>query len=265
MYRAKDAGRNRWVQFDDSMHEAVAGRLSIEQKLRRAIDGGGMSLPYQPIVDLASEAVSGFEALAGMEIDDDGCRRTVHRGRRGQRAHPALGRWVLGEARGQLARWRSENPDLADLYMSVDLSARQLRDTMLLPLVRESLARGGIPASCVRLEITDSVLMDDAEAALLVLRELRTIGVHLSVDDFGTGYSSLGYLKDPVSTVNIDRSFVAGLVDTVDRPGDRPCRHGDGAGGRPRRHGRGRRDGRPPRLPARARLRVGAGVGPVAA
>jgi EAL domain-containing protein (putative c-di-GMP-specific phosphodiesterase class I) len=101
--------------------------------------------------------------------------------------------------------------------MSVNLSARQLRDAMLLPLVRESLARGGIPASCVRLEITESVLMDDAQAALVVLRELRAIGVRLSVDDFGTGYSSLGYLKRfPVSTVKIDRSFVAGLVDNAD-------------------------------------------------
>jgi diguanylate cyclase (GGDEF)-like protein len=218
MYRAKDAGRNRWVQFDESMHEAVAGRLSTEQKLRRAMDDGGMSLHYQPIVDLASETVSGFEALARMEID-------------GERVPPdvfipvaedsglilPLGRWVLSEALGQLARWRSANPDRPDLYMSVNLSARQLRDTMLLPLVRESIADGGIPASCVRLEITESVLMDDAEAALLVLRELRAVGVQLSVDDFGTGYSSLGYLKRfPVSTVKIDRSFVAGLVDNAD-------------------------------------------------
>jgi diguanylate cyclase (GGDEF)-like protein len=218
MYRAKDAGRNRWVLFDESMHEAVAVRLSTEQKLRRAIDEGGMSLHYQPIVDLASEEVSGFEALARMEVD-------------GERVPPdvfipvaedsglilPLGRWVLSEALAQLSLWRRANPGRADLYMSVNLSARQLRDAMLLPLVRESLARGGIPASCVRLEITESVLMDDAQAALVVLRELRAIGVRLSVDDFGTGYSSLGYLKRfPVSTVKIDRSFVAGLVDNAD-------------------------------------------------
>jgi EAL domain-containing protein (putative c-di-GMP-specific phosphodiesterase class I) len=92
------------------------------------------------------------------------------------------------------------------------VSARQLRDPELIPLVRSEIARHGIPAEALRLEITESVLMDDAEAAMLVLQQLRDIGVHLYVDDFGTGYSSLGYLKRfPVSTVKIDRSFVSGL------------------------------------------------------
>jgi len=216
MYRAKEAGRNRWTLFDESMHEAVAGRLGTEQLLRRALDGGGLSVHYQPIVALATDRITGFEALARLEID-------------GERIPPdvfipvaedsglilPVGRWVLAEALRQLGQWHRQGGE--HLYMSVNLSARQLRDTALIPLVKSALAADGIPAESLRLEITESVLMDDADAALTVLEQLRALGVHLSVDDFGTGYSSLGYLKRfPVSTVKIDRSFVSGLADNTD-------------------------------------------------
>ncbi|MEP7053849.1 MAG: EAL domain-containing protein [Actinomycetota bacterium] len=221
MYRAKDAGRNRWSLFTTAMHDAVAERLSIEQDLRRAMEAGTISLHYQPIVELAHENLGGFEALARMEID-------------GRRVPPdvfipvaeetglilPLGRWVLREAVRQLGLWRNQYSDLhPDLYMSVNVSARQLRDPELIPMVRAEIAKHGVPPHALRLEITESVLMDDAEAAMLVLQQLRDIGVHLYVDDFGTGYSSLGYLKRfPVSTVKIDRSFVSGLgADTDDQ------------------------------------------------
>ena len=214
MYRAKDAGRNRWTLFTGAMHAAVAERLSVEQDLRRAMAEGGISLHYQPIVDLQDEHLGGFEALARMEID-------------GRRVPPdvfipvaeetgliqPLGRWVLRESVRQLGVWRTQSADLQpDLYMSVNVSARQLRDPQLIQMVKAELAEHGVPPHALRLEITESVLMDDAEAAMLVLRQLRGVGVHLYVDDFGTGYSSLGYLKKfPVSTVKIDRSFVSGL------------------------------------------------------
>ena len=214
MYRAKDAGRNRWTLFTTAMHEAVAERLSTEQELRRAMAEKTISLHYQPIVDLGTEELGGFEALARMEID-------------GRRVPPdvfipvaeetglilPLGRWVLSEAVRQLGVWRSQYVDLhPELYMSVNVSARQLRDPQLIPIVKAELAANGVPPWALRLEITESVLMDDAEAAMLVLQQLRGIGVQLYVDDFGTGYSSLGYLKRfPVNTVKIDRSFVAGL------------------------------------------------------
>jgi diguanylate cyclase len=219
MYRAKEAGRNRWIIFQESMHEAVAGRLSTEQDLRRALETNALSLHYQPIVDLETEHVVGFEALARMEID-------------GRRIPPdvfipvaeetglivPVGRWVLREAVRQLALWRREYALEHDqLYMSVNVSARQLRDPQLIPMVKAELVGNSIPPDALRLEITESVLMEDAEAALLVLQQLRDIGVHLYVDDFGTGYSSLGYLKRfPVSTVKIDRAFVAGLGENSD-------------------------------------------------
>jgi diguanylate cyclase (GGDEF)-like protein len=214
MYRAKDAGRNRWILFTTAMHEAAAGRLSIEQDLRRAMEAESISLHYQPIVDLTTEQLGGFEALARMEID-------------GRRVPPdvfipvaeetglivPLGRWVLREAVRQLGVWRQLYGDLhPDLYMSVNVSARQLRDPELISVVKAEIAKNGVPPHALRLEITESVLMDDAEAAMVVLQQLSDIGVHLYVDDFGTGYSSLGYLKRfPVSTVKIDRSFVSGL------------------------------------------------------
>lgn len=214
MYRAKDAGRNRWVLFTGAMHAAIAERLTVEQDLRRAMAENTISLHYQPIVDLHDEHLGGFEALARMEID-------------GRQVPPdvfipvaeetglilPLGRWVLREAVRQLGVWRRQYADVQpDLYMSVNVSARQLRDPALIPIVKAELVANGVPPHALRLEITESVLMDDAEAAMLVLRQLRSIGVHLYVDDFGTGYSSLSYLKKfPVSTVKIDRSFVSGL------------------------------------------------------
>jgi diguanylate cyclase (GGDEF)-like protein len=219
MYRAKEAGRNRWIVYQEAMHQAAAGRLSTEQDLRRALENNGISLHYQPIVDLESELIVGFESLARMEID-------------GRRIPPdvfipvaeetglilPLGRWVLREAVRQLALWRREFALHHDqLYMSVNVSARQLRDPQLIGLVKAELLANAVPPDALRLEITESVLMDDAEAALLVLQQLRDIGVQLYVDDFGTGYSSLGYLKRfPVSTVKIDRSFVSGLGEDSD-------------------------------------------------
>ena len=121
-----------------------------------------------------------------------------------------LGRWVLGEACRQLAAWRSEGRTA--LRVAVNLSARQFADPDLIAVVAEALARAGLPADALWLEITESVLMEEVEATAETLRALKRLGVHLSVDDFGTGYSSLSYLKRfPVDLLKIDRSFVDGL------------------------------------------------------
>ncbi|MGH9283044.1 MAG: EAL domain-containing protein, partial [Acidimicrobiales bacterium] len=129
-----------------------------------------------------------------------------------------IGRWVLAEACAQMGRWRAARPDLEHLQVGVNLSARQFTDPDLVSMVADALARAGIPPRSLSLEITESVLMEEAEATTETLRALKQLGVCLSIDDFGTGYSSLSYLKRfPVDVVKIDRSFVGGLgVDPED-------------------------------------------------
>ena len=123
-----------------------------------------------------------------------------------------IGEWVIREACRQLAAWRSAAPDRALTTISVSLSARQLRHPDLPELVAEALSESGIEPECLRLEITESTLMNDADAAVAALKALKTLGVRLAVDDFGTGYSSLAYLKRfPVDTLKLDHSFISGL------------------------------------------------------
>jgi diguanylate cyclase (GGDEF)-like protein len=214
MYQAKEAGRDGVAVFDASMRDRVAERLLLEQDLRLALDADQLQVHFQPIVSLHDEQPTGFEALI----------RWAHPTR--GMVPPAtfipiaedtgliveLGAWVLGEAARQVAEWRLTLPGAADLSVAVNLSARQLRDPRLLARVADVLDRSGLPGSALCLELTESLLMEDPQVAAATLRELRGLGVRLSVDDFGTGYSSLSYLKRfPVDHVKIDRSFVEGL------------------------------------------------------
>ena len=130
-----------------------------------------------------------------------------------------LGRWVLEEACGQAERWnRDRSEDAPPLFVSVNLSARQFTKGDLVEDIGMTLARTGLEADALELEITESVLMDQSEAGIRALRDLRGLGVRLVLDDFGTGYSSLSYLKHlPLDTIKIDRSFVAGIEDVADR------------------------------------------------
>ncbi|HVW31175.1 MAG TPA: EAL domain-containing protein, partial [Acidimicrobiia bacterium] len=209
MYRAKERGRAGVEFFDEPMRSEAAGRLDTQNALHRALDRGELRLAYQPIVDLATSRVAGVEALL----------RWNHPGR-GLLAPSAfvplaeeaglivpIGRWVIEEAARACARWRDHG-----LFVSVNLSARQLRQPGLLDLVSGAVGSCGLSRDALRLELTESVLMEDLELHGQTLRALRSTGVSLALDDFGTGYSSLTYLRRfPVSTVKIDRSFVAGL------------------------------------------------------
>jgi diguanylate cyclase (GGDEF)-like protein len=216
MYKAKDSGRNRFAFFDSSLRDRVRTRVDLEQALRGALERGELSVYYQPIIDLATERFSGYEAL--MRWD-----------------HPQLGRvsplefipiaedtglivtsgaWLLEEAAAQLARWRADRPEL---HVSVNVSVRQLRDDSLVEVVQGVLDRTGLPASALWLEITESCVIEEPDKILAILRELRTLGITLCIDDFGTGYSSLSYLRRfPAGIVKIDRSFVAGLGEDGD-------------------------------------------------
>ncbi|HET9516358.1 MAG TPA: EAL domain-containing protein [Actinoplanes sp.] len=220
MYQAKEAGRNGYAFFDASLRERTLERMEIDQSLRGALDRGELAVHYQPIVDLATEQSTGFEALMRWNSPKLGPVSPV-------RFIPvaedtglivASGAWLLDEAAGQLARWTATQPaGTLPLHVSVNLSVRQLRDSSIVDLVGATLARTGLPPEALWLEITESAVMQEPESALGVLSAMRSLGVTLCIDDFGTGYSSLNYLKRlPVGIVKIDRSFVNGLGNDRD-------------------------------------------------
>ncbi len=210
MYRAKQLGANQFRFYTDDMNASALKRVDMESRLRGAVEERRMELYYQPIIDLGSGAVVAAEALL--------------RWRDGQRwISPdefiplaedmgliiPLGRWVLEEAARQARLWLDSG---MDLRVSVNLSARQFRDPDLGGHIREALERAGVPANRLRLEITESVIMDSAEAAARILGELQSMGLGISIDDFGTGYSSLAYLRRfPIDQFKIDRSFIQDL------------------------------------------------------
>jgi EAL domain-containing protein (putative c-di-GMP-specific phosphodiesterase class I) len=217
MYRAKHGGRSRYEIFDPSMNVAAMERLALETDLHHAIGPGACAefrVFYQPLVELSTGRVAGLEALVRWEHP-----------RRGLLAPGAfvalaeetglivpLGRWVLCEACRQARTWQ-ELAGNHRLLINVNLSARQFQDPDLASSVAHILAETGLEPGCLELEITESVLMGDAESSRRALAELQALGVRLAIDDFGTGYSSLAYLKRlPVDTLKIDRTFVAGLA-----------------------------------------------------
>jgi diguanylate cyclase (GGDEF)-like protein/PAS domain S-box-containing protein len=212
MYRAKERGRNRVEFFDNGMSETATSQLRLVGEMHRALERGELRVYYQPIVEVASGVITGYEALVRWEHPERGLLApgdfvdvAEEAGLIGE-----IGEWVLLEALGQLARWRERSPK-RDLTMSINLAARQVNET--LPAVLDAaLAATGVPPDAVWLELTESALMADARAAASVLDTVRSMGIHVSVDDFGTGYSSMTYLQRfPVEGIKVDRSFVAGL------------------------------------------------------
>ncbi|OJF12634.1 putative bifunctional diguanylate cyclase/phosphodiesterase [Couchioplanes caeruleus] len=219
MYRAKGEGPGRVTFFDTSMHDQVRERTELEAALRQALGAGQMYVAYQPIVGTESGQPVGAEALV----------RWVHP-ERGQ-VPPSvfipiaeeagligvIGTWVRQEALRQLSEWRQDGTVGADFYLSINVSPRQLTDPELPLIVAGELGRFGVPAHCVALEMTESVMVDGSRVTGQVLSELRKLGLKLLIDDFGTGFSALGYLRRfPVTGVKIDRSFVTGLGSSTE-------------------------------------------------
>lgn len=221
MYRAKRDGRVRSVLFADTMREEALARLDTEVELRRALSAGDLLLHYQPVVDLHSNAIIGFEALLRWQHPSRGLVMPVEVISIAEETGliVPLGEWVVAEACRQLATWHREFPRSTPLTMAVNLSGVQLVHPAFVERLAEILERSGIERSAVFLEITESVMMRDATHSLAVLQALKRLGVQLSIDDFGTGYSSLSYLKQfPVDVLKIDKSFVDGLgSDPYDR------------------------------------------------
>jgi diguanylate cyclase (GGDEF)-like protein/PAS domain S-box-containing protein len=213
LYRAKDKGRSRAEVFDDELRGRALRRVELEEALREAMAAGQFSVHYQPQVAVATGGVVGFEALLRWHhprFGDVTPSEFVPIAESTGLIRP-IGRWVLDEAAGQLAAWRRDHPELG-ITVAVNLSALQLSDDALVDTVQEVVSRHGVDPSSLCLEITESVVMDDASASVETLRRLKALGVRLAIDDFGTGYSSLAYLKRfPVDYLKVDRVFVAGL------------------------------------------------------
>ena len=210
MYRAKSRGKARHEVFDKTMHDRAVRLLKVETDLRRAIDRGELRVHYQPIVSLVTGRISGFEALV--------------RWQRGDELVPAyeiipvaeetglitqIGDWVLREALGQAMEWRRFAPHGDPFHVHVNLSPRQFLQPNLIEQIERSLDDTSADPTLLHLEVTESVLIENAEAAGDLLRALRASRVGLSLDDFGTGYSSLSTLQQfPFDTLKIDRAFV---------------------------------------------------------
>jgi diguanylate cyclase (GGDEF)-like protein/PAS domain S-box-containing protein len=211
MYRAKGMGIAKHAVFDVTMHDRAVAVLQLENDLRRAIERGELRVQYQPIVALGSGKIVGFEALA----------RWQHR-QRGTVAPSefiplaeetgvigSLGRWVMQEACTQMRRLQANHPRIPALTLSVNISGRQVLQPDLVEQIDDTLRATGLDARSLRLEITESVLVENAAAATRCLTRLRQLGLQLCIDDFGTGYSSLSYLhRLPIDLLKIDSSFV---------------------------------------------------------
>jgi len=211
MYRSKSLGKARHETFGEEMQEHFNNVLQIETDLRRAHEREEFFVNYQPIVSLEDFRVCGFEALVRWQHPERGLISPADFIPIAEEGGQILqiGEWVLREACSQLKRWQEEFPADTSLYVTVNLSPKQFAQPDLVGQVKGILNETGLDASFLKLEITESVLMDDFEAAAKLLFDLRGLGVRLSIDDFGTGYSSLTYLhRFPIDTLKIDRSFV---------------------------------------------------------
>jgi len=211
MYRAKELGKARSVAFDPAMRGTTVTPLDVETDLRRALERHEMVLNYQPIVSLSDGKIRGFEALARW-----------HHAERGD-IPPSefiplaeetgmiveLGQWVLRNACAQMVEWNKDFTDQGPFEISVNLSGRQFTQLDLVRMVTNSLEGTGLQANCLKLEITESALMENAQRSAQMLRHLKELDIKVCVDDFGTGYSSLSYLHTfPIDTLKIDKSFV---------------------------------------------------------
>ncbi len=214
MFAAKKMGRGRIEVFAEPMRQRAVARLETESALRRALVHNEFRVHYQPLVRFESSEVIGLEALLrwqhperGLLAADDFLAVAEETG-----LIVPIGAWVLQEACAQTASWVAEADDQVPLSVSVNLSARQLHDDALVPMVEAALASSGLDPALLVLEVTESTLMSDRDHAIDVLQRLAQIGVQVGIDDFGTGQSSLAYLRAlPVHTLKIDHSFVKDL------------------------------------------------------
>lgn len=214
MYRAKNAGRNRFEMFDRAMHAEALARLQIENDLRRAVDNQDFLLYYQPIVSLATGRIDMVEALIRWRHFDRGIvppAEFVGVAEETGLVVP-MGRWALAEACRQVQAWQEELAWDAPLGLSVNLSVRQFGQADLVRMVAATLQDTKLAAGSLHLEITESAIISQSHPAVNIIHDLRALGVAIHLDDFGTGYSSLSYLhRIPLDAIKIDRAFTSAI------------------------------------------------------
>jgi diguanylate cyclase (GGDEF)-like protein len=216
MYRAKSLGKARYEVFATGMLKDAIDRLQLESDLRQGIEAEEFLLYYQPILCLKTDRIAGFEALVRWQHHERGF------------VSPAsfiplaeetglilpLGQWIFQQACHQIAQWR-RHPDYASLSMSINLSSRQFAQPNLVNLLGQALKQAELGADAIKIEITESMVMGNVEAAIDLMLQLKSLGLKLSIDDFGTGYSSLSYLhRFPLDTLKVDRSFVSRMDES---------------------------------------------------
>jgi diguanylate cyclase (GGDEF)-like protein/PAS domain S-box-containing protein len=214
MYAAKDAGKGTAQTFEAGMHQRVLDRLELTGELQRGIEREQFELDYQPIVELDTGHIVGAEALVRWAHPDRGRLAPGHFIALAEETGMivALGAWILRTACGQAAAWHRELPERS-VYMTVNVSTRQLHDPEFPAVVADALAQSGLPGTKLVLEITESLLPEDGREMVAHLTALKRLGVRVAVDDFGSGYSALSRLQAyPVDILKIDRSFIDGLA-----------------------------------------------------
>jgi diguanylate cyclase (GGDEF)-like protein/PAS domain S-box-containing protein len=215
LYLAKGAGKATWQRYRTDLHTAMVERLALRTSLLEAIDARQFVLQYQPIVDISTQTVVGVESLVRWQHPDRGLLGPFHFIDLAEEsgAIVAIGAWVLRESLRQVTAWKAADPETAPRYVSVNVSARQFRTPGFVDQVRQALAEAGAEPGWLLLEITESLVLRDADQVWTDLRTLRELGVRIAIDDFGTGYSSLSYLLQmPVDVLKIDKSFIDDII-----------------------------------------------------
>ena len=219
MYMAKENGKDRYEEFRDRMHTTVMERLELEADFRQGVINEDLVVHYQPIVNLDTKGIVGFEALVRWQHPTRGLLRPEAFLAFAEQAGfmGAVDCFVLTKACGQVLRWQRDGLVAPDASISVNLSARDMVEAGIDRAVRILLAESGFDPSNLIVEITESAMMNDIDAAVRELRSLKALGLRIAIDDFGTGYSSLAYLQRlPIDILKIDRSFVAALSADVE-------------------------------------------------
>ncbi|WP_404786218.1 EAL domain-containing protein [Altericista sp. CCNU0014] len=215
LYRAKAIGRGCHVVFDTAMHDRVLDALQLENDLRQAIKNQEFFLVYQPIFELKTNRLEGFEALIrwncpkrGLVLPSQFILIAEETG-----LIVPIGDWILTEACRQLRHWKKLDPSYGSLKISVNCSAKQFFQPDFVEKISQSLFKNQLSVSDLKIEITESVLLENTEQVTSIFSSLETLGVHLCMDDFGTGYSSLSYLhRFPIKSLKIDRSFIKNML-----------------------------------------------------
>ncbi|EAZ88420.1 hypothetical protein CY0110_06459 [Crocosphaera chwakensis CCY0110] len=211
MYKAKEQGKARYMIFDSVMYAQAQKRLELETNLRIGLEKQEFIVYYQPIISLVDKKLVGFEALVRWQHPQKGLippNEFIPVSEDTKLIIP-IGEWVLLESCRQLATWQQKYPECSMLKMSINLSIKQLKNNTFVSKIEKILDQTGLNGNSLKLEITESILMENILELRDILRQIKSLGIELSIDDFGTGYSSLSYLHNlPVDNLKIDRSFV---------------------------------------------------------